>query len=575
MRTRRALVAFGLILATFALGAALVARAVEQRITREIALQVPGAAVGAVHFHWLSPLRLENVSLDLPSGGRLHADAVDASWTLAGGRDPRRHLGGVALHGIHAARGAVELEAASLAFDVLAWEKDGAGELVRLRQPAGGHVELRRRLAASSTHEVVLALTDLDLSEVSLLWQGERVLAPGTWTGRVAVRTHAADIETEGSLDGRGARVALPSNLGSGHGYGEPTLARLDWDVARTGDALALRRADIRIGRLTLAARGDVALLATDRRADLRIAARGELGSAFAAAGVPLPDALRGAPGEGLGTANFEATVRGPLADPAALEIVPHLQFEVAPRATARLAYLRAPFRYAPPDAPGLTLELHAGAPGFVPLGDVPPLFLRTLLISEDAGFYGHPGIDVAEIPVAFAANLERGGPARGASTITQQLVKNLFLSREKSYSRKLEEAALALLVDAAVPKSRLLEIYLNVIEWGPRLHGVGPASRHYFGKEPDELTPKETAFLVCLIPAPLRYHEAHTAGHVGPGMERLMDNLLAKLRSVDALTDEEYAEALSEELQFAPETAPPAPTLGTSPTIRRTALTH
>jgi penicillin-binding protein 1A len=161
---------------------------------------------------------------------------------------------------------------------------------------------------------------------------------------------------------------------------------------------------------------------------------------------------------------------------------------------------------------------------------------------------------------VALAENLERGGPARGASTITQQLVKNLFLSRQKSYSRKLEEAALALLVDAAVPKPRLLEIYLNVIEWGPRLHGVGPAARHYFAKAPHELSAKETVFLICLIPSPVRYHQAHTAGHAGPGMERLMGNLLTKLRSVDALGDEEYVLALSEELSFAPETTPPPP---------------
>src|SRR5262249_54105904 len=155
------------------------------------------------------------------------------------------------------------------------------------------------------------------------------------------------------------------------------------------------------------------------------------------------------------------------------------------------------------------------------------------LLLSEDAGFFGHPGIDVAEIPVAWAQNEERGERARGASTITQQLVKNLFLHKDKSYGRKLTEAALALMLDAALPKQRILEIYLNVIEWGPDLYGLGPAAAHYFGKTPAALTPKETAFLVCLIPSPVRYHQAHVAGHPGPGMDLLMANLLAKLQSV------------------------------------------
>jgi penicillin-binding protein 1A len=157
---------------------------------------------------------------------------------------------------------------------------------------------------------------------------------------------------------------------------------------------------------------------------------------------------------------------------------------------------------------------------------------------------------------VAWATNLDRCRTARGASTITQQLARNLFLSKDKSWGRKLTEAGLALVLDAAVPKRRLLEIYLNVIEWGPGLYGLGPAAQHYFGKPPRALTPKETAFLVCVIPSPVRYHQAHLAGQAGPGMEQLMANLLAKLRSTDALSEREYQSALAESLAFRPETA-------------------
>ena len=119
----------------------------------------------------------------------------------------------------------------------------------------------------------------------------------------------------------------------------------------------------------------------------------------------------------------------------------------------------------------------------------VPELFLRALLLGEDSNFWGHPGIDLSEMPAAIATNLERGTFARGGSTIPQQLAKNLFLSREKRLGRKLEEASLALLLDASLGKRRVLEIYLNVIEWGPGVYGLRPAARHYFGREPSELT--------------------------------------------------------------------------------------
>src|SRR5439155_4310938 len=129
------------------------------------------------------------------------------------------------------------------------------------------------------------------------------------------------------------------------------------------------------------------------------------------------------------------------------------------------------------------------------------PLFLHALLLGEDAGFYGHPGIDLRELPTALLADWARGGAARGASTITQQLAKNLFLSNEKQLGRKLQELSLTLLLESSLGKNRILEIYLNVIEWGPGLYGLRPAARAYFGREPRDLTPAQIAFLVSLIP--------------------------------------------------------------------------
>jgi monofunctional biosynthetic peptidoglycan transglycosylase len=171
------------------------------------------------------------------------------------------------------------------------------------------------------------------------------------------------------------------------------------------------------------------------------------------------------------------------------------------------------------------------------------------LLLAEDATFFAHRGIDLSELPAALIANWTRGGPSRGASTITQQLAKNLFLSREKRLDRKLQELSLALLLETTLGKERILEIYLNIIEWGPDLHGLRPACRHYFAREPRDLTPKQMAFLVALIPGPVKYQRSLTGGTPSPGFLPLVDNLLAKLRAQDALSEAQYEAALAEPL--------------------------
>ena len=176
---------------------------------------------------------------------------------------------------------------------------------------------------------------------------------------------------------------------------------------------------------------------------------------------------------------------------------------------------------------------------------------METLLLGEDAAFFSHRGLDLTEVPKAVTFNWARGGAARGASTITQQLAKNLFLGREKTLGRKLQELNLAFLLESALGKDRILEIYLNVIEWGPGLYGFRPAARHYFGKEPRALTPKEMAFLVALIPGPVKYQRSFEEGALSPGFEPLVVNLLAKLRSVGALSEEQHAAALAETLVF------------------------
>jgi hypothetical protein len=527
----------------------------EQRVEDYVAQAgaAAGVTIGAVAFSWNGPLRLDGVIVDRPDTGRVQVEEARVRWDLSGGRDPRAHVRGFDLRGIRMQRGPLTMELSETAFDVLSWEVRDGEERLRLRQlPSGGEFEARWRTRAEGS-DIGLTLSRFDLAAARVRWSGDDVLQPGEWTGDVGLSYAGRELTLRGEASAERVRIKLPPTFGGRAGeFGAPVAVHLAWDALRGEQSIDVRALEANLGGLAIAARGRVDGLGPDAVIAATVSARTDLGAAFQATGIRLPVSMEVTPADRLGTASGELAIRGPLWRPAELQLVPALRFESTPVGIERMRFLDRPFRYEPPGS-GASIEVRAGAADFVPIAAVPPLFLDALLLSEDAGFYGHPGVDLAEIRAAWAENAQRG-TARGGSTITQQLVKNLFLSREKSYGRKMEEAALALLVDAALPKRRILEIYVNVIEWGPGLYGLGPAARHYFGKAPAALTPKEIAFLVCLIPSPVRYHQAHTAGRAGPGMEQLMANLLAKLRSTGALGDEDYEAALAEELEFRPE---------------------
>ena len=142
----------------------------------------------------------------------------------------------------------------------------------------------------------------------------------------------------------------------------------------------------------------------------------------------------------------------------------------------------------------------------WVPLSQVSPLLMKAVLIGEDDKFYQHEGFDYEAIEQAFEKNLKAGRFAAGASTISQQLTKNLFLSPEKSLTRKAKEAILTWRLEHALSKRRILELYVNVAEWGDGIFGVEAASRHYFHKPASELSSMEAARLAAVLPNPIRF---------------------------------------------------------------------
>ena len=136
----------------------------------------------------------------------------------------------------------------------------------------------------------------------------------------------------------------------------------------------------------------------------------------------------------------------------------------------------------------------------WVPYSRISPQLTRAVLVAEDSAFWQHDGLDFDQIRESFEYNLERGEFARGASTITQQLAKNLYLSPSRNPLRKLREVMIARRLEAVLSKRRILEIYLNVIEWGDGVFGAEAASRTYFGVSAGGLGPEQSALLAAAI---------------------------------------------------------------------------
>ena len=181
--------------------------------------------------------------------------------------------------------------------------------------------------------------------------------------------------------------------------------------------------------------------------------------------------------------------------------------------------------------------------PRWTPYRAIPAALKKAVVASEDANFYSHEGVDYEAIGEAIKTDWRKGKIVHGGSTITQQLAKNLFLTREKTLIRKVKEFVLARRMDDALSKSRILELYLNAVELGPMVYGVGHAANYYFGKHPSALTVRECAFLASMLPGPKIYNPYRKMGRV---MQR-SDRILRRMVAARMISREEYDAALSE----------------------------
>ena len=146
--------------------------------------------------------------------------------------------------------------------------------------------------------------------------------------------------------------------------------------------------------------------------------------------------------------------------------------------------------------------------PFFRPLDGIDSILVHAVLTNEDGGFYHHRGFNTDAIKLAIAANVKAGAWRRGAGTVTMQLARNLWLGHARTLSRKAQEVVLAWVLEhlTGVSKRRLLEIYLNIIEWGPDVQGAAEATRYYFDADPGRVTVDEALFLATVVPAPTKW---------------------------------------------------------------------
>ncbi len=192
----------------------------------------------------------------------------------------------------------------------------------------------------------------------------------------------------------------------------------------------------------------------------------------------------------------------------------------------------------------------------WVNYGRISPHLKRAVIVTEDAAFWDHGGVDFQQLKESMEVNLERMEFERGASTITQQLAKNLYLSPDKNPIRKGRELLIARRLEAELSKQRILEIYLNVIEWGNGIYGAEAAARTYFGKSAADLGPQESALLAGAINSPRAFDPARPS----PRLRRRQEMILRRMGAVTPppVVAEPLAPAVTPEPNAPPSLAPP-----------------
>lgn len=193
----------------------------------------------------------------------------------------------------------------------------------------------------------------------------------------------------------------------------------------------------------------------------------------------------------------------------------------------------------------------------YVPLKKINPIIAETIMLTEDSNFYQHKGFDWLSIETNFKEGWKTGAFKRGGSTITQQLAKNMFLSSERTFTRKGLEALITNKLENTLTKKEILEKYLNVIEFGEGVYGIKNAARYYFKKSPAEVNTAEAAFLAMILPNPKKYSASFYKKELTPFAYKRMNRIINDLYRYSRINEEAYSKAQRDLTYFFGE-APP-----------------
>lgn len=205
-------------------------------------------------------------------------------------------------------------------------------------------------------------------------------------------------------------------------------------------------------------------------------------------------------------------------------------------------------------------VNLCPGSKDYVPLRSISPFLQKAVVMSEDSMFWQHKGFDWESLEKSARENWESGTYKRGGSTISQQLAKNMFLSRDKTLIRKGIEALITMKIEKTLNKKEILERYLNVVEFGKDTFGVKKAAWLYFKKSPGNLTLVESAFLTMLLPSPVKYARSHHQKSLTPFAARRIHRIISDLARTGRVSEEEADTALAQMSWFLGGEPPPPP---------------
>ena len=196
------------------------------------------------------------------------------------------------------------------------------------------------------------------------------------------------------------------------------------------------------------------------------------------------------------------------------------------------------------------TASFGPGTDSWVPLSGISRFMVGAVLTTEDGRFFRHGGFDQEAIVNSMKENLQQGRFVRGASTISMQLAKNLYLPRTKTIARKLQEAILTMYLEQELTKDEIMELYLNVIEYGPDVYGIGPAARHYFNTHASSLSLGQALYLASILSNPLQSHFG-AGGAVSPNRMAYLKTLMKIVHKIGRISDEELDRGLRETVVF------------------------